>query len=83
MDKLEMLEKLYADVAFFCERAILNPSEQKAYQYKMVGVVHAMETIGVINSAEFCYLMHQIWNSENLKSLFIYVNSKGGYLYEI
>ena len=83
MKQEEMLKQLFADVAFFCKNAILEPSRQRDYQYKASGVLHAMETIGLISIDEFCLLTSRLWDSVNLNRLFNYANRKGGHLYEL
>lgn len=83
MQQEEMLKKLFSDIAFFCKNAIKEPSRQRDYQFKASGVLHAMETIGVISIDEFCLFTSMLWDSPNLTKLFNYANRKGGYLYEL
>lgn len=83
MKQEEMLKQLFADVAFFCKKAIEEPSRQRDYQHKASGVIHARETIGLISVDEFCKLTSMLWDSLNLIRLFNYTNSKGDNLYEI
>lgn len=83
MKQEEMLKQLFADVAFFCKKAIEEPARQKDYQHKASGVIHAMETIGLISIDEFCLLTRRLWDSLNLNRLFNYANSKGGAFYEL
>lgn len=75
--------KMYADVAFFCKMSITSPILQKDYQYKAAGVIHSMETIGLISIKEFLHMTEMLWDSANLIRLFEYTNSLGGKLYEI
>lgn len=83
MKQEEMLKQLFADVAYFCKKAIEEPTRQRDYQHKASGVIHARETIGLISIDEFCLLTRMLWDSVNLNRLFSYANSKGGELYEI
>lgn len=83
MKQEEMLKQLFADVAFFCKKAIEEPARQRDYQYKASGVRHAMETIGLISIDEFCLLTSMLWDSANLNRLFNYANRKGGHFYEL
>ena len=83
MKQEEMLKKLFADVAFFCKKAIEELSRQRDYQHKASGVIHARETIGLISIDEFCLLTTMLWDSLNLTKLFNYANSNGGHLYEL
>lgn len=83
MKQEEMLKQLFADVAYFCKKAIEEPSRQRDYQHKASGIIHARETIGLISIDEFCLLTRMLWDSVNLNRLFNYANSKGGNLYEI
>lgn len=83
MKREEMLKQLLADVAFFCKKAIEEPSRQRDYQHKASGVIHARETIGLISIDEFCLLTRMLWDSVNLNRLFNYANSKGGNLYKL
>lgn len=81
MNKVEMVEKLYGDVAFFCKMAIKNPSLRSSYCHKAAGVLHAMESVNLISIREFCFTIELLWNNTN--SRFNYANDKAGYIYEI